>query len=115
MTVVIDLPPHLAERVEADAVEQGRDAADVVRNALADWYDEDDEYDSDDIEAHLPADIYKTHPLPPFLSQPLYESLREGFADADAGRIIEGEVFLAELRARIAGYKSKTPEKAVQK
>lgn len=119
VTLTLDLPADLAERVQAlppatlnryaiatlpgmvDAAEADAGDTEPVDEAfIAELIAADEENDADDVEANLPDDIYLTHPLPPLLTEPLGEALRAGFADIDAGRVTDGETFLARLRQR---------------
>ena len=94
MTIILELSPETASGLEADARAQNRPVADVARDAIAERY-KDDPF-------ALPDDIYQTHPLPASLTQSLAEDMREGREDIDAGRVIDGDTFLTELRRRIA-------------
>lgn len=92
MTLTLDLPPHLANQVWATAQAQGRPVADVVCDAVADWYEDADEFYPED------KDMVDLPPLPPSLIQSLADDMREARADVDAGRLIPGHIALAELR-----------------
>ena len=94
MTVLLDLPAHVAGRVEADARAQNLSVSDLLRDAVIGLYDDEaDEW---------PADIYLTHPLPASLTQPLGEMLRKSQEAAEAGDTVDGDTFLAEMR-RLSG------------
>ncbi len=96
MIVTLDLPSHLAGRVEADARAQNRPIVDLLLDAVADRW-ENGSIEGED-EVGFPNNVYERFPLPPLLREPLSEALRAGFADSDAGRVTEGEAALAELR-----------------
>ena len=51
----------------------------------------------------VPSNFYQKHPLPPSLAGSLTDDLREAFADVDAGRVVSGEIILAEIRQRALG------------
>ena len=98
MTVTLDLPPRLYEQVQADADAFNRAVADFLRDLIADRYEEADKADGaddNDLRAHLEA-----HPLPASLTQPLGPMLRASQEAADAGRVIDGDTFLANIRKR---------------
>ena len=120
MTVLVDLPPHLAGRVEAEADAQGRLAADIVRAAVARWYDEADASenaadDAGDTESNLSDAIYQTYPLPLSLTLPVREMMQNARADVDAGRIIDGETFLAKLHRRTQEYRAEANAASARK
>lgn len=95
MTIILELSPETASRLEADAKKQNRPVVDVARQALDDRYDGDTAgdylYPEDEDMANLP-------PLPAILTEPLAVALCAAREDIEAGRIVPGHVALAELR-----------------
>ena len=93
VTLTLDVPADLAERVHALPADTINRYAVAALPGLLDAAEGDaGESDPED------ADMSELPPLPPSLTQSLADDLREGFADLDAGRVVDGETFFAELR-----------------
>ena len=65
-----------------------------------------------------PADIYERFPLPACLTESLSETARKVNADSEAGRVIDGDTFLAKMRERArraaSSYVGKDSERATR-
>ena len=84
MTVTVEIPSSLSARFAAHARAENKDPAQLAQALFtATLYDED--------EAVLPS-------LSPSLTEPLAESLGRASEGIAAGRVVDGDLFLAELR-----------------
>jgi len=83
MTLTLELPPHVEERLRTNAALHDKDIADYVM-AL--------------VENDAPIDLTEFNDMADFDAS--VASIREGLADLDAGRTISLEQLSAELEAR---------------
>lgn len=106
VTLTINVPDDVASRFHALPADTFNrftvaalpgliDALDAAETAQTE-FDAGEEAD----EEEWPGDIYLTHPLPASLTQPVGEMLRKSHEAAEAGRVIDGETFLANIRKR---------------
>ena len=108
-TLTLDVPDTVAQTV-AQLSEVDRAAYLARVNAFAVATLSNDETDD---ENDLPDDIYLTHPLPPSLTQSLADDMREAREAIDAGQVINGETFLADLRRRAAENRAEADARRV--
>ena len=99
MTVTLDLPPHLASRVEADARAQGRTVSDLLLDAVFDLYatDTDTEPIDEAFVAELIAADEETERIGTISFEEVVRRMEADAAEPD---------FLSRLRARQAAYKA---------
>ena len=84
--------------IEIDEINEAVDEANKELNEFDEEFEE------------WPADMNKRFPLPASLTEPLSETARKVNADIEAGRIIDGETLLAEMRERAGRRRAALPD-----
>jgi predicted transcriptional regulator len=95
MTLLIELPPDVEARLLADAEAQGKDAAKVAAERVADYYTSDRAEQDHEAES----DRAWWNSLSESDRQAEFAALQRAFDDADAGRVRDAAQVFADLRA----------------
>ena len=95
MTLLIELPPEIESRLLADAQAQGKDAARVAAERVADYYASDPAEQDHEAES----DRAWWNGLSEAERQAEVAALQRSFDDADAGRVRDAAPVFGDLRA----------------